>query len=199
MFLLVLSVIILIILIILAACKGDIGLSQIFEPGQKRYGRQGEILVSDSIRSVLRADDALFTNVPISYDGKSTELDNVIVNQYGVFIIEVKNYRGRIYGNENDYEWIKQKDDGYGNTFEKRVRNPIKQVKRQIYLLAKYLENRGVTVWVEGYAVLVHGNSPIASKSVLSDANEIDVAIHTPGRNCLTAQQVEVIKKLLSV
>lgn len=102
----------------------------IFEPEEKRVGRQGERIATNIIKRVLREDDYLFTNVPVSYDGKNAELDNVVVNKYGVFIIEVKYYKGRLYGAEDDYEWQKYKDDGYGNTFEKNVKNPIKQVKR---------------------------------------------------------------------
>ena len=46
-----------------------------------------------------------------------------------MFIFEVKNYKGQLYGNEDDYNWEKYKDDGYGNTFVKEVKNPVKQVK----------------------------------------------------------------------
>ena len=170
----------------------------IFEPEEKRVGRQGERIATNIIKRVLREDDYLFTNVPVSYDGKNAELDNVIVNKYGVFIIEVKYYKGRLYGAEDDYEWQKYKDDGYGNTFEKNVKNPIKQVKRQTYILAKYLEYYGPRVWVEGYAFLVNGNSPVSSPYMLESLDDIDKAIHTFGRNRLSAQTVESIKRLLS-
>lgn len=68
-----------------------------------------------------------FTNVLINCDGDMAEIDDVIINKYGVFIIEVKAYEGRLYDMENDYEWVKYKDDGYGNTFVKYDRNPIPQ------------------------------------------------------------------------
>lgn len=68
-------------------------------------------MATNLIREVLNEDDRLFTNVNIECDGMSAELDNVIVNSYGVFIIETKNYKGRLYGNEDDYKF---KDDGYG-------------------------------------------------------------------------------------
>ena len=170
----------------------------IFEPEEKRVGRQGERIATSIIQRVLREDDCLFTNVSVSFDGKPAELDNVIVNKYGVFIIEVKNYKGRLYGSEDDYEWKKYKDDDYGNTFEKDVKNPIKQVNRQTYILAKFLEYYGSRVWVEGYAFLIHGNSPVESKYVLENTADIDKAIHTFEKNRLSVQTVESIKKLLS-
>lgn len=167
------------------------------EPEYRRAGRYGERLATNLIREVLNEDDRLFTNVNIECDGMSAELDNVIVNSYGVFIIETKNYKGRLYGNEDDYKWIKFKDDGYGNTFEKEVKNPIKQVKRQTYILAKYLKQNGQRVWIDGYAFLVNGNSPVESCRMLSNSEDIDRAIHTIGKKPLTKQQADSVAKLL--
>ena len=168
----------------------------IFESPERRAGHRGEIIATDIIKRVLREGDYLLTNVSISYDGRPAELDNVVVNKYGVFIIEVKNYKGRLYGEENDYTWKKYKDDGYGNTFEKEVKNPIRQVKRQVYILAKYLES--YNVWVEGYVLLIQGNSPVQSKYVFESIEDIDRAIHTFGKNRLSVHTVESIRNTLS-
>lgn len=168
-----------------------------WETGERRYGRRGEQIAADIIRKVLRGDDVLYRNVSISFEGKPTELDTVVVNQYGVFIIEVKNYKGRLYGNEDDFEWQKYKDDGYGNTFEMRVKNPIKQVKRQTYILAQYLNYYGAKVWVEGYALLIHGNSPVKSRYILSSVEEIDAAIHTYPKRPPDHHTIARVKDLL--
>ena len=56
----------------------------------ERAGREREYIAINIIRRVLRNGDVLLTNVDISYDGRKAELDNVIINKYGVFIIEVK-------------------------------------------------------------------------------------------------------------
>ena len=186
--------IIIIILIIIAISTTDH--SDTFEPENQRVGRQGERIATNVIKTVLRDDDLLFTNVEITYDGKPAELDNVVVNSNGVFIIEVKNYSGLLVGNEDDFEWMKYKTTDAGNTYEKTVRNPIKQVKRQVYVLAKYLEYYGLYVWIEGYAYFVQGNSPVRSSSVLTSINDIDRVIHTPGRNHLSKQQVYDITNL---
>ena len=82
-----------------------------------------------------------------------------------------------------------------GNTFVKEVKNPVKQVKRQIYILAKYLE--GYNVWVEGYVILIRSNSPVQSTYILQSVEDIDRAIHTFKRNHLSRDTVESIKKML--
>ena len=194
---LIIIVIIAIILIIVNISKHDFS-GTAFEEPQREVGRYGEIRASLLIRNVLRDNYCLFTNVAFEYDNRPAELDCVVVNKYGVFIIEVKNYTGKIFGNEDDYEWKKYKLTDAGNVYEKNVKNPIKQVKRQVYLLAKYLDYYGVDVWVKGYALLMQGNSPVCSEYVLSSLDEIDKAIHTKDRTLLSDHTISKIKELIS-
>ena len=190
-------VIVIVIIAIIAAANSDYP-DSIFEPPERLAGRRGEEIASNVIRKVLRDGDCLFTNVEISFEDKRTELDNVVVNKYGVFIIEVKNYNGRLVGSEDDYEWQRYHTTDAGNTYVKTVKNPIKQVKRQIYILARFLDYYGEKVWVSGYAILLQGNSPVDSEYILSSLGDIDRAIHTRGRNRLDLRTVEAVAKLLS-
>ena len=139
----ILGIAILFVLIIVIVSNSGSGISR-DEYEQRQFGKYGEQKASFIIQKVLRDDDFLFSGVEISVGGRRTELDNVIVNKYGVFIIEVKNYIGHIVGNEDDYEWKKVKVTDSGYIYEKTVKNPIKQVKRQIYLLSEYLNSHGV-------------------------------------------------------
>ena len=182
MYLIAIAIIGIVIIAIIAATKSDYP-DSIYEPPERLAGRCGEEIASNVIRKVLRDGDCLFTNVEISYEDKRTELDNVVVNKYGVFIIEVKNYNGRLVGSEDDYEWQKYHTTDAGNTYVKTVKNPIKQVKRQIHILARFLDYYGEKVWVSGYAILLQGNSPVDSEYILSSLGDIDKAIHTRGRN----------------
>lgn len=170
----------------------------IFEPPERRAGRRGEAIATAAIGQVLREDDYLLSNVRISIPEKETELDNVIVNKYGVFIIEVKNYKGKLVGTTEDFEWKKYKTTDAEITYEKDVKNPIRQVKRQIYILARYLDYYGVEVWVKGYTILIEGNSPVDSEFILDSICDIDRAIHTPNRVRLDKKTVEKIVELLS-
>ncbi|WP_318011012.1 nuclease-related domain-containing protein [Clostridium sp. FP1] len=38
-------------------------------------------------------------------ENKTTQIDHVIVSNYGIFVIETKNYKGWIIGNEFDENW----------------------------------------------------------------------------------------------
>ena len=122
----------------------------------------------------------------------------MILNKRGIYIIEVKNYVGTITGGLNDYEWSKTKTTASGNEYTSVVKNPINQVRRQVYLLANYLKANGINIWIEGYAFLVEGNSPIQSAYILHDQKDIDAAIHLRTNNKINSQTREKIIELLS-
>ncbi len=187
-----------IIIAIVAAARSK-GSGSIFEAPERRAGRIGERQATNLIKEFLLYGDHLFTNVHIEYDGRPAELDNVVVNQYGVFIIEVKTYKGCLVGGAEDYEWQKHRMTDAGNIYTKSVKNPIRQVKRQVFLLARYLKYCGVDVWINGYVFLLYGNSPVESEYIISELNDIGKKIHTPGRKYLTQKQIDAICKLLLV
>ncbi len=167
------------------------------ESPEKRAGRMGERFATTIIREILRADDTLLTNIRISAEGKQTELDNVIINSNGVYIIEVKNWTGQLSGDEESYDWIQTKST-YGNVYQKEVKNPIGQVKREIYILSKLLKENGLDVWIDGYVFFVEMNSPITSEYVLQTQGDINRAIHTPGRKKLNVSDQRLIIDILS-
>lgn len=185
------GVIIVISVVITSCISGDRN-SQDEERERRRAGERGEKLVTAEIKIVRRKDDYLFTNVEIPFNNRETECDNIIVNNFGVFIIEVKNYSGSLSGNENDDKWVER------NFEEKNVKNPIKQVRRQIDILSKYLKHNGLWAWIYGYAILIDNNSPVNSKYIIPFKRaEIDRIIHTPGKNKLTNEQVEKISNII--
>lgn len=167
------------------------------EPAYRRAGRRGEMAATNRIRSVLREGDHLFTNVSVSFDGRPAELDNVIVNSYGVFIIEVKYYSGRLSGTQDDYEWTKVHISRGGNPYAKTVKNPIRQVRRETYIFANYLKEHGVSVWVDGYAMILGTSSPVESETILPSVADIARVLHTPGKRRLNESTVRSVIELL--
>ena len=187
-----------IVAVIIITVKGRHAAIPVEDTPERRAGSQGEKIAADIIRQYLNEDDRLITNAVVVYKGRMTELDNVVINPKGVFIIEVKNLSGQLEGKENDKEWVKVKTTAAGNTYEKTVKNPIAQVKRQIYILAKYLEACGVKVWIEGYVLFVRGTSPVSSIYILDDASEIDGAIHPDKAPVLKKGKMKKIERLLT-
>lgn len=161
-------------------------------------GRKGEKGFRYIIYDAMDNEDYIFSNKEIVFNGKETELDFIIVNKYGVFIFEVKNYSGRIYGKEDDDEWIKCTVSKTGNTYEKNIRNPIKQVKREVYILANILRSKGIRAWVKGFVYFTQMNSPIDNEYVVWNSKNIGNQIHQSERKLLDTKTINRICEVLN-
>ncbi len=47
----------------------------------------------------------LLNDVTLPAEGGSTQIDHVVVSQFGVFVIETKNMKGWIFGSEDQAMW----------------------------------------------------------------------------------------------
>lgn len=165
---------------------------------QKRIaGKEGELQAKKILNHYLNENDLLLNNVNISIYGRNTELDYVVINNNGVFIFEVKNFSGKLVGNEDDQYWNKYKISRGNKEYIKEIRNPIKQLKREIYLLKEYLKYYGVDLWIEGYVLFVNMNSPVESEYTVNDKSEIDDILHLRRNQVLTKNQIEKIMSIL--
>ncbi len=165
---------------------------------QKRIaGKEGELQAKKILNHYLNENDLLLNNVNISIHGRNTELDYVVINNNGIFIFEVKNFSGKLVGNEDDQYWNKYKISRGNKEYIKEIRNPIKQLKREIYLLKEYLKYYGVDLWIEGYVLFVNMNSPVESEYTVNDKSEIDDILHLRRNQVLTKNQIEKIISIL--
>lgn len=143
---------------------------------QEAAGKRGERIFNDALKSILRSDDILLSNISITYNEQKTELDSIIINSFGIFVIEVKNYSGIMHGSIDDFKWEKTKTTN--NVYTKCVQNPVKQIKREIHILKDYLKSHGINVWISGYVYFVQKNSPVNDKTILTSEADIDRAVH---------------------
>lgn len=182
-------VVILFIILLLSLSNGE---------DQKRIaGKEGELQAKKLLNHYLNENDLLLNNVNISIHGRNTELDYVVINNNGVFIFEVKNFSGKLVGNEDDQYWNKYKISRGNKEYIKEIRNPIKQLKREIYLLKEYLKYYGVDLWIEGYVLFVNMNSPVENEYTVNDKSEIDDILHLRRNQVLTKNQIEKIMSIL--
>lgn len=165
----------------------------------KYAGNKGEAIFIDKIRSILRSDDVLLNNICLNVNGKEAEIDNLIINKNGIFIVEVKNYNGILHGDIDDYEWTKVKISPGGNAFSKQVKNPIKQMKRQIYILSQFLKENNIRIWINGYAYFINGNSPVNDECVINDISELDQIIHEQQDKVYNEKVIHKAINLLSI
>ena len=67
-------------------------------------GKYSERLV---YKKMLQLSDeyTIFNNLLFESNGRSTQIDHIVVSPYGVFVIETKGYKGWILGGENSEYW----------------------------------------------------------------------------------------------
>jgi hypothetical protein len=113
---------------------GIIALSilKIFMPRIK--GFFGEKSVAFHLSMLDSTKYKLINNIMLETGKKTTQIDHVVVSDYGVFVIETKNYKGWIIGNEYDNYWtqviFKRKEKLY---------NPVRQNYGHIQSLKEIL------------------------------------------------------------
>ena len=69
-------------------------------------------------------------------NGGSTQVDHVIVSIYGIFVIETKNYKGWIFGNEKQKQWTQ----AFPNGSKYKFQNPLRQNYLHIKTLSELLD-----------------------------------------------------------
>ena len=115
--------------------------------GQKLgHGYNGEQKVLQEFEK-LPDEYHLFANVRVH---DRMESDLVVVGPSGVFLIEIKNYVGAIEGGTSDRQWTLHKVGRKDTRYEKELPNPIRQQKRNTFIVAQYLRQEGCPVWVMG-------------------------------------------------
>lgn len=98
----------------------------------------------------LSDDYYVFTTVCSEFEGKKGEIDCLVLGKNGLFVIEVKNHNGKICVVESGDYWEQHKVGRKGGRYSKRIRNPLKQTKRNVYILSQHLKRNGIRVWIEG-------------------------------------------------
>ncbi len=103
-------------------------------------------------------------NATVSFEGKSNEIDMIVVGPSGVFIVESKSRNGHITGDFDSKYWTQHKVGRGGTPYSSDFYSPVKQVGTHIYRLAHFLRSNGAQVNVEG-AVYMSGEDYTISLS----------------------------------
>ena len=84
-------------------------------------------------------------------EGKTSQIDHILVCTHGLFVVETKNYAGRIYGNAQQHDWTQVL--AYGRV-KNKLYNPLMQnythMRRLKELLPDCPDMIGAVVFVKG-------------------------------------------------
>ena len=128
-------------------------------------GKAGEKAVDSTLQSHGFEKRYTVSDLTFISEEKSVQIDHVHINRHGLFVIETKNYGGRIYGSDGQYEWTQV----LGRT-KNKFYNPVKQNATHVYHLSKILPKKvpinSIVVFVRNNTSFITSNSVIGLSSL---------------------------------
>ena len=167
-------------------------LIKIYSP--KIKGSIGEAKVNTRLNFLGKEYIVLKDILINSTNGYTSQIDELVLSEYGLFVIETKNYKGWIFGNEKAENWTqviyKEK-----HTF----RNPIKQNWSHIYALKSLLSDYPN---IKYHPIVVFSGSAtlksIESSVPIIYSNRLNSTIRKLSfEKCLSIDEVNKIQKIL--
>ena len=163
-------------------------------------GLQGEQNVTRILRDGLPNDSYILNDITLRRGLRSAQMDHVVVSPRGIFVVETKNWRGMISGDEQEAQWTQVKRPG-----EKPMQraNPILQNRRQIQVMQAVLK-AGEIDWPDIFPVLISNSRnaqfDIRNRSVpiLTRFDAVEyMAGQVPGRQYTESEVTAVIELLM--
>ncbi len=107
------------------------------EEQQVSAGLRGEATVTRLLQEELPNDTYILNDVNIRRGFRSAQIDHVVVSPKGIFLVETKNWRGKISGDERAPQWSRVRAAGDKPT---PLPNPAQQCRRHIDLFRQFLK-----------------------------------------------------------
>ena len=152
-------------------------------------GEKGEALVIQKLEEVKEyhhlLNDVTFVN---KKSEMSHQIDHILIHPYGVFVIETKNYFGKIIVESGESSWIK-----VVNNETTRISNPLKQNKSHAITLWKILKGEFDVVPV---VVFVQNNAPYLPDDNVINIDDLILFIESyPYKHKMQRATLDKIKK----
>jgi len=146
-------------------------------------GQKGEAQVAATLGRDLDNSYYVLNDIQVRSGFKKAQIDHVVIGPNGVFVIETKNWRGRISGDAADKAWMQKK---YDDQPMRRIGNPVLQNRRHAEVVRSLLGSAGLAdirvipllVFTSKHATLDIAN---LDESILWPAEVCDAIRRSPG------------------
>ncbi|BFP40571.1 NERD domain-containing protein [Flavobacteriaceae bacterium GF1] len=157
------------------------------------YGSWGEYLVARKLKRLNKSAYKVHNNVYLTKNGRTSQIDHLIISLYGIFVIETKNYKGWIFGNEKSKYWTQ-------TLYKKKYKlyNPVIQNWKHI----NFLKSLSTTLKDEYFFPIVVFAGESKLKKIVSTVPVIKKRrlLRTIGKNkevIITHQQLIAINEII--
>ena len=124
-------------------------------------GEIGERKVNKLLSKLNKGKYSIINNIKVPSRKGITQIDHVVISNFGVIVIETKNYKGIIYGDENKEYWYK---NYYGR--KNKFYSPILQNQGHINAIKNIIDDEEIPIY--SIVVFISG-CELDSKSNFSD------------------------------
>ena len=154
-------------------------------------GEKGEQKVKDVLSKIDVHHHLLNDITLISYEsGMSHQLDHILIHPHGLFVIETKNYYGKIIFLPKEKQWFT-----VINNINKKVPDPILQNKSHAVSLYKALKGKYKVIPI---VVFVKNNAPYIDDENVINLDDLLLFIDSyPYEHLYTDKSIDKIKALI--
>lgn len=158
---------------------------------KKSRGDKGEALVIEELNKIKEnhflLNDITFIN---KKSEMSHQIDHILIHPHGVFVIETKNYFGKIIAETNESYWIKEV-----NGEQIKISNPLKQNKSHAITIYKALKGEYDVISI---VVFVKNNAPYLGDENVINLSDLLLFIESyPYKKKISKGKMEKIAKSL--
>ena len=141
-------------------CRHTIAAPFSYQSTKEMRGKEGEELVHYELMG-LPDEYHIIDNACFGNNGKYVQIDHIVISPYAIFVIETKNFKGKIYGGEYSQYWGQKLWRKYYKFY-----NPIRQNEGHVRYLKYLLKDYSNNVFIPFIPIVVFNN-------------EVDLAINT--------------------
>ena len=166
---------------------------------ERGKGYYGEFLVFNELYTQLSGTCKILMNLNVPTEGgKTTEIDLVLIHETGIYVFEIKHYKGTIYGEDTGNIWTQYFRTSKNSTFK----NPMIQNSYHI----KALQNILCDIPIKSIIVFTNNNCNIRVKNfnfnvslctMYNLLNTLEQCFKT-SESILSIQEIDVIFNTLS-
>ena len=157
----------------------------------------------ENVLSLLSDEWNLINNFKIPY--KNCDIDHLLVGPKGIFLLETKNYHGKIECVGDSWNYTKTGRNG--GVYKGHINNPSKQLKRNVWELRSYLEKKisspstgKFPYWIQGILVFtnIHTELKLQGETVVVlKTRQLISYLQKFHSEPLTNRDIEIIMKEL--
>ena len=154
-------------------------------------GQKGESLVKKSLSNLKEYHKVLNDSTFINERSEMThQIDHILIHPHGVFVIETKNYYGKINCDTHDSFWLKE---NRGKV--ERISNPLKQNKSHVTMVKRAINNE---VEVIPVVIFVKNNAPYMGDENVINLKDLRLFISTyPYERILEKEEIDSLYKTI--